>query len=295
MKRFIVIGLMTALLLIGNQSIFGDEPKEVPTIRTFHIGNSLTDTVDGWLKPVSTSAGRKLDFHRFTIPGAPTDWLWEHPGKDGNANYREAFTKLAPIDHLFTQPFAGHDRSITNEAEFSGKFYSLCREKSPKVQCWLYVQWPPIKFDDRWSKAEGSASKLGLKPAKTWQDGCANHVKYTEAVRNRIDADLPGVKPVRIVPGGSVLARLKTEIDAGMVPGMTDFFAETFSDDLHLSSKGRYLVSLVHDACIFGKQAEGNPDPFKSGLTPEQIQRFRVIAWETAKDYRWAGIAPERK
>src|ERR1017187_6122426 len=76
------------------------------TVRTFHIGNSLTDTVDGWLKPVAESAGRTLDFHRFTIPGAPTDWLWNHPGGGfGDCRYPEAFFVVAPIDHIFTQPF----------------------------------------------------------------------------------------------------------------------------------------------------------------------------------------------
>ncbi len=57
------------------------EDKEgASVVRTFHIGNRLTDTVNGRLAPVAESAGRKLDFHRFTIPGSPTDLLWKHPG-----------------------------------------------------------------------------------------------------------------------------------------------------------------------------------------------------------------------
>ena len=59
---------------------------------TFHVGNSLTDTLDGWLRPVMESAGYTHAFHRFTIPGAPTDWLWAHPGQGfGESRYREAF------------------------------------------------------------------------------------------------------------------------------------------------------------------------------------------------------------
>ena len=292
MKHLLITCSVLAALSTGPQSVRGDEPKIAAAIRTFHIGNSLTDTLDGWLEPVSKSAGRKLEFHRFTIPGAPTDWLWEHPGTDGDGKYKEAFAKLAPIDHLFTQPFAGHDRSIANEAEFSGKFFDLCRGTSPKVQCWLYVQWPPVKFDDRWSKGEGSAAPLKLKAAKTWQEAAANHLKYTEAVREKLDA--PG-KSVRIVPAGAALAELKSAIDAGKFPGMTDFFAETFDDDIHLTAKGRYLVSLVHDACLFGASPDGKLDPLKSGLTPEQIRRFQTIAWGVVKDYRWARIAKGEK
>ena len=170
----------------------GQTARDEKTVRTFHIGNSLTDTVVGWLQPVAESAGRKLDFHRFTIPGAPTDWLWTHPGGGfGDSRYPEAFFVLAPIDHIFTQPFHGHDRSISNEAEYSGKFFDLCRKHSPDVQAWVYVQWPGPAFQDRWSQGKGATAELKLRPAKTWQEGVANHVAYTEAVAERTQQDLP--------------------------------------------------------------------------------------------------------
>ncbi len=86
---------------------------------------------------------------------------------------------------------------------------------------------------------------MKLPPATTWQEGVANHVAYTEAVAERLNKTYQG-KPVRIVPGGSALAILKTEMDAGRVPGMKDFFAEIFADGIHLTAKGRYLISLVH-------------------------------------------------
>jgi hypothetical protein len=158
--KFIVLCLALAAGQTGMARTMGQigttgtvEEEAAEEVRTFHIGNSLTDTVNGWLAPVAESAGRKLDFHRFTIPGAPTDWLWNHPGSGfGDSKYKEAFSALAPIDHLFTQPFAGHSRSIENEAEHTGKFYGLCRSKSSEVRLWLYQQWPSKKFDDNWSK-----------------------------------------------------------------------------------------------------------------------------------------------
>jgi len=54
----------------------------------FHIGNSLTDTVNGWMEPLAASGGHKIRYSRFTIPGAPTDWLWDHSGSGfGESNY----------------------------------------------------------------------------------------------------------------------------------------------------------------------------------------------------------------
>ncbi len=269
---------------------FGGPPSAGRPVRTFHIGNSLTDTVDGWLKPVSESAGKALDFHRFTIPGAPTDWLWNHPGSGfGDSRYLEAFFALAPVDHLITQPFAGHNRAIDNEADFSGRFFDACRKHSPDVQSWLYIQWPGPDFKDAWSQGKGAVASLNLKPATTWQEGVANHAAYTEAVRKLMDETHEG-KPVRIIPGGSALALLKTEIDAGRVPGMTDFFQETFSDGIHMTPRGRYLVSLVHYACLFRESPEGKTSALTTGLTPEQNAIVQKLAWQAAKGCPWSGL-----
>ena len=266
----------------------GKPDPAAKTVRTFHIGNSLTDTVVGWLQPMAESAGRRMDFHRFTIPGAPTDWLWNHPGSGfGDPRYIEAFFALAPIDHIFTQPFAGHGRSIENEAEHSGRFFAACRKHSPDVQAWLYVQWPGPDFKDSW--AQGKIDKLPLKPATTWQEGVANHIAYTEAVRERINSRNEG-KPVLIVPGGLALAMLKTQMDTGNVPGMTDFFKEIFSDGIHMTAKGRYMITLVHYACIYRESPEGKVSTLTSSLTDEQAKLFQQIAWEAAGGYKWSGI-----
>lgn len=273
----------------------GQTTGDKKTVRTFHIGNSLTDTVVGWLQPVAESGGRNLDFHRFTIPGAPTDWLWNHPGGGfGDSRYPEAFFVLAPIDHIFTQPFHGHDRSIPNEAEYSGKFFDLCRKHSPDIQAWIYVQWPGPKFQDRWSQGKGATAELKLQPAKTWQEGVANHVAYTEAVAERLNKTYQG-KRVLIVPGGTALAMLKTEMDASRVPGMKDFVSEIFADGIHLTSKGRYLISLVHYACIYKESPEGKVSALTTGLTKEQTAIFQRIAWDAVKNYKRAGVAVATK
>jgi hypothetical protein len=73
-------GLARSVSLLSAYRIGAGPAVGGKSYATFHIGNSLTDTVDGWLKPVMESAGYSERFYRFTIPGAPTDWLWDHPG-----------------------------------------------------------------------------------------------------------------------------------------------------------------------------------------------------------------------
>lgn len=286
-------------------------------VRTFHIGNSLTDTIDNWLKPVAESGGHKLDFHRFTIPGAPTDWLWAHPGSGfGDSRYTEAFFAFAPFDHLFTQPFSGHGRSVVNEAEHSGKFFTECRKSSPKVQLWLYQQWPEQKFGESWSKGTiplgGTKSmwdKMTLLPdesiadggwngiiirkkeaPRTWQQAVTNHSRYFEILRDEMQRQFQG-NTIRIVPAGPALATLKNQMEAGKISGLGEFFGEIFADGVHLTPKGRYLVALVHYACIFKESPVGKISPLNSGLTESQAKAFQEIAWETVKAHPWAGVA----
>ncbi|CAN5570083.1 hypothetical protein BH11ARM2_BH11ARM2_14150 [soil metagenome] len=257
------------------------------TIRTFHIGNSLTDTVVPWMEPLAAAGGHSLEFHRFTIPGAPTDWLWDHPASGfGDSRYTEAFAAYAPIDDIFTQPFAGHGRDIANEADYSARFFDAARKNSPNVQAWLYVQWPTAKLDDRWSKGEGDVATLPRihHPAQTFAEAVENHRLYTEAVRALINATYKG-KPVAIVPAGPALAALKAKIDSGGVPGFTDLFKDLFADDLHLNPKGQYFVSLVHYACLYHESPVGRFGPLNSGLTPEQARIFQAIAWDAVARY----------
>ncbi|MEI6603647.1 MAG: FN3 associated domain-containing protein, partial [Clostridia bacterium] len=47
-------------------------------LRTYSLGNSLTDTLVSWLVPVAQSVGYSHSFLRLTIPGAPVSWLYTH-------------------------------------------------------------------------------------------------------------------------------------------------------------------------------------------------------------------------
>ena len=284
---------------IGEPEAGGGEVAE------FHVGNSLTDTVNDWVEPLAASAGRKVRYYRFTIPGAPTDWLWDHPGSGfGESHYAQAFVARAPLTDLITQPFAGHGRSVDNEAEHSGKFFDLARQHSPKLRMWLYVQWPDIRWDrDSWAngKASDRGAEITIGPkARTWQEAVENHARYTELVAKEMnrtrasEIEAGRCTPVRIVPGGLALARLKTEVEAGRVPGIDDFAAAVFAapGDFHMSRKGAYLIALVHYACLHGESPEGKVTAAGSGLTGEQARIFQRITWETAKGYGPAGVGP---
>lgn len=282
----------------------GENRTNASETAEFHIGNSLTDTVNPWMETLAASGGHKIRYYRFTIPGAPTDWLWDHPGSGfGESHYAQAFIARAPLTDLVTQPFAGHSRSVDNEADYSGRFFDLARHASPGLKMWLYVQWPGTDWShDNWANgfADYKGSKITFgKPAKTWQEAVQNHVRYTERVMEEMnrarEAEIRAgtCKPVRIIPGGLALAELKTRIEAGQVPGMKEFFTEVFHSptDFHMSPKGAYLIALVHYACLYREDPTGKVTAAGSGLTPEQATLFQRIAWETAKNYRYSSLS----
>lgn len=277
---------------VGAYRITSGEGNPTGRVRTFHVGNSLTYGMDRWLQPLAQSGGKNFEYRRFAYPGSAIQYQWEHPGSGvGDTHYAEALKIYAPFDSIFTQPYAGRDMPLENEALYSQKFYDLARQSSPNVQVYLYAQWPGTPFSDNRSQGKGSAAPLNLTPAKTWQDGVGNHLKFIEAVRSQVNKTYTG-KPVLIVPAGSALATLKDEVDAGRVPGMTDFFKEISADGLHLTGKGIYMISLVFYSCIFKESPEVKVGLLNSGLTAEQAQIFQRIAWQTARDYPYSGIGP---
>ena len=284
-------GLARSVTLVAPYRIGEATKGGAGSYATFHIGNSLTDTLDGWLKPVMESAGYTHAFYRFTIPGAPTDWLWAHPGQGfGESRYREAFLIRAPLTDVFTQPFEGHGRSIANEAEHSANFFAAAREHSPDVQPWLYSQWPVKSGTGSWAEAKWRKEEApaGVRPSGgDYAAGCENHLRYFEAVRETINKTWKG-KPVLIVPTARAMAEAMKAIEAGQVPGLSDFGA-FYSDDLHLTPKGRWFVANVVMACLGKESPDGKTAVLNSGLTEAQAKALQKIAWDVVSDYEHAG------
>lgn len=264
--------------------------------RSYHIGNSLTDTINPWLKPIADSTGVEHDYARWTIPGSPIGWLWEHQGEGfedppGANRFTSFVQSFAPIDHISVQPFA--DSNLTTQGGAARAMFEAARAHSPDVQFWIYAQWPgqtEWRSDALARGAPWNAPESEFPPAPTnWEEAVQNQLRFHELFRAYVDEGVDG-KPVRIVPAGSALVNLKRAIEAGQVPGITQFFPEHFSDDLHLSPKGAYLVALTFYACLYGQSPEGRVTHANSGLTDDQARVYQRIAWETVRDYPWSGV-----
>ena len=251
-------------------------------VKSYHLGNSLTDTVNGYLEPIAASTSKNLMFMRKTIPGCAISMNWRTPGQGFGSpaawatDYNIVFAKK--VDHLFLQPFP-NPPGLKEDGEFGGKFIAAARKQNPDVQVWLYAQWPALGswHNDAHCTGAGWMQPPWFPPNRkpaAWEEGMANKMAYYLDLK-KIPGRAPGKRPIRLCPGGPALVRIKREIEAGKVPGMTDFRADIFSDDIHLSRPGRYLVSLVHFACMYGENPQGKVTFANSGLTKEQAAIFQ--------------------
>ena len=293
-----------------NSYLIGAGQALPPKVTTYHIGNSLTDTIKGQFDVVALSGGKNLLTQFKTIPGCSIIGNWQANGKGfgypsaGANDYEKVLA--AKVDHLFLQPFP-NPPGLWRDGEYGRKFIALARQANPDVQSWLYAQWivhPPFDKTGKltaaycgqiggqsWDKEEKNAWMPPIPAAKvkTWDDAMTNTMDYYRAILKEWNS-VSGNKPVRLVPGGPALIRLEHTIAEGKLPGVSDFGAFTFDDAIHLSAPGRYLVTLVHYACIFGESPEGKVTWAGSGLPQEQAAILQRIAWETVLEEKDSGV-----
>jgi hypothetical protein len=245
--------------------------------RHYHIGNSLTDTIGEYMRAIAQVAGYADDFFdRQTIPGSPLHFNWKATSGFGTP-YREAFVKHAPLTDLVMQVFI--DNGDSQSAEYSIQFYDLAKQNSPQVKPWIYGQWPVTGGGVVDGKVQGSPD---------WEERAMAYMRTYVTHKLNFSNERPDAG-VQVVPGGLALINLKRAVEAGKVPGMTDFFAANFDDDIHLSGAGRYFIGLVHFASLYRQNPVGLPlvglNNTLPRLTPEQTRAYQQVAWDTATQF----------
>lgn len=266
---------------------------------SYHIGNSLTDTLNNWLEPIADSTGLDHTYLRTTVPGAPTDWIWEHNGPD----YEPVFASHV-IDHFSFQPFSGHGRSISNETEFGGKFYALARQHSPNVRLWVYAQWPFWGDGEAWSADSTDNYSLGVSTtfdlvapppaATTFATACDNHMVFHESLLSNLRNVYPG-RTISLMPSALGLKNLEAAIEAGRIPGFQSIH-DLYEDSVHLYASGQYFVSVMFFSAIYCTSPVNRVTssvPGEHGLTPAQAVLFQQIAWDTIRTYPQAGCSAD--
>jgi hypothetical protein len=281
---------------------------------SIHVGNSLTDTIDGYLQPIAAAGGVDLDYSRYTVPGIGT-WVYEESptGGFGVANVQTAL-RTTPFDHISFQPFknmpcvpTGHADGATatnrSDAVNIAGAWDDAAAVNPAVQMWVFQAWPPTPTEGFLGCITGGAGQWLRDPAiwnppppATWDDAVRNQVAYDEAVRAGLAAMHPDRPPPYVIPAGLALLALKAAVQAGAFPGLpaaesafwTTFFSNGGTNN-HLTSEGRWYVTLVFYAAMFQRDPAGLP-PAGTSLTDAQAAALQALAWQTVTGYAPSGI-----
>ncbi|HWA97732.1 MAG TPA: FN3 associated domain-containing protein [Pirellulales bacterium] len=305
-------------------AVYVAEPA--PNRNTLHFGNSLTGNALGRFELYLRSAGVVHTTKELLMGGGLTYSLWNSaivpPGDpsdttrwrelystdhslDGKAAYApEQVAKCAndwrtiwsSVEKISDVTFQPRDADVTEEAAYTLRWLNVVREKFPDVQPWLYIEWT--------ERARQRATDLGTQPSRamkktypalTWEESMAAMMLYGEEVRDAIAEQDRGAKRARIIPVAVAMGMIHRQIEDGAFPGAAadDFYPLLYSDHVHVSGEGSYLVDLVWYAAMYGQSPEGKLLPLRLNLSTEQAASMQRLAWEVVKNYPDCGLDEE--
>ncbi len=261
------------------------------TLRVYFVGNSVTDTINyRGLAELANSRGYKQVWGRHMIPGAPLQWIWEHPN-DGFqeppfGHYPTALAKFQ-WDVLSLQPFDRHLDGKDGDLAMARNFIDLALPKSPELQVYVYARWPrqgKDNYDTSWLK----------KYTGGWDN--TNETKdYFERLTLDLRKAYPKLKkPILMVPVGHVMHGLNQWMKAGKVPGYTNI-KQLFADGIHLNNVGSYVVGCTYFATLYKQNPAGLPsEPYK--VTDKKLTAvIQDLVWRVVSTEELAGVAAYHK
>ncbi|MGO9109030.1 MAG: hypothetical protein ACLP9L_07335 [Thermoguttaceae bacterium] len=276
-----------SLLVLAITAPASADDQAPKTLGVYFVGNSVTDTINyRALADLAKSRGYTQVWGRHMIPGAPLQWIWQHP-KDGFqeppfGHYPTALANF-PWDVLSLQPFDRHLDGKDGDVVMAKNFIDLALPKSPDLQVYVYARWPRQQkddFDTAWLK----------KYTGGW-DNTNESKDYFERLTLELRKAYPMLKkPILMVPVGQVMYELNQRMKAGHVPGYTHI-KQLFVDGIHLNNVGSYVVGCTFFATLYRQNPKGLPSaPYKV----EDAKLAGIIqdaVWEVVSTNELVGVA----
>lgn len=274
---------VAAIVLVAIQA----HAQDGKALRIYFVGNSVTDTINyRGLAELAKSRGHQHVWGRHMIPGAPLQWIWEHP-KDGFQEEPFGLYPTALADHpwnvLSLQPFDRHLDGSDGDLAMAKNFIDLALPKSPDLQVYVYARWPrqgKDDFDTAWLK----------KYTGGW-DGTNETKDYFERLTLELRKTYPKLdRPVLMVPVGHVMYELNQRMKAGLVPGHKQI-QDIFVDGIHLNNIGSYVAGCTYYATLYREDPKGLPgEPYKV-TDPKLAEAIHDTVWKVVSTHELAGVA----
>lgn len=249
--------------------------------RAFYSGHSLSDHVPEGVAAIAEQFGGTLSFDVQSLVGstvaerllpANLDAL----GLPGHGYDFFVVTERHDLPYLLR-----HEDTVPNLE----RLHERVRAGSPNAQTLLYHVWLEIDVNapERFIQYERDALVL-------WE--------CTASAVNRRLQRAGRTERMRVLPGATALAALVERVTQGGLPELPgastrERVQALFEDQVHPSALGRYFMSLVHYAALFGQSAVGAPAP--SGIPAALGQSLQELAWEHVSAYRTRAAAAAQR
>ena len=288
--RFILAVVLAPVLVLSGTAHADEKP-----CRAYFVGNSVTDTIRyGSFARLAQSRGHTLNWGRHMIPGAPLQWIWEHPADGFQAEpfglYPRALAEF-PWDVLSLEPFDRHLDGKDGDLSMAGHFINLALKQSPDLQVYVYSRWP------RKDKAKDGSLVLDFKTR--WLRKYTGGWNGTEETRDYFERVVAGLRkaydgkarPALLVPVGDVLLELHERMRAGRVPGFTDI-AQVYADGIHFNNVGSYVVGTTFFTTLFREDPRGlTADPYNEKLDPMKDRLIDDNLAAAIQDAVWSVVS----
>lgn len=285
------------LVFLSTASSFGQvlPPKQAYSldVKQIHSGHSLTDPLFGqpwpgqYVNLMSDLRGVWAgdDIGKATIPGSPMFWRWDNENTlSPSARYDIGDWELLVITEGIPIPNDGGSPPLITPANESLSLYVnnawTNGNKGSGVPTLLWTTWTNL------DNSNGP-----------WRPTLDAYEIFWEEMMDYANANRPSsATPVYIIPGHRMMARLYDDIQANLVPGITDI-DEFFSDNIHTNSLGDYAIAMIHYTCIFNKNPVGLPNDLMPNPpsdfqipTPALALYLQTMIWEVVTSYSRTGI-----
>jgi hypothetical protein len=245
------------------------------SLRAYHVGNSVTDTITYTsFRTMVQAGGDAYTYGRQTISGTPLSGIWANPnrgfttspyGSYANAlpNYEWDVVTLQPFDRMM---FGFADSDIYAIRQFMD--LTLTNPANADTQFYVYSRWPRR---EEITNADGTKSYPAFDYQKMW-DRSYTHLNWGNTYETRntnetrdyfqrllgmVRDQYPTLqkKPL-MVPVGDVLYELDKRLRTGTIPELTDV-SGMYVDAIHFGDLGRFVVGSTFYSTLYEAAPHG--------------------------------------
>jgi len=291
--RTLSMSVLCVVALVVPVSAADRESQPQKHLRVYFIGNSVTDTINyGALEELAKSRSHKHVWGRHMIPGAPLQWIWQHPDQGFQqqpfGHYPTALAKHQWVA-LCLQPFDRHITGNEGDIVMARNFITMALPKSPDLQVYIYARWP--------RKDKDGSLDYGTKWLRQYTggwDGTNETKDYFERLTIELRKACPELKmPVLMVPVGHVMYELDRRMKAGEVKGFSAI-GEVYKDGIHLNNVGSYIVGCTFLSTLYKESPERLLAAPYGINDPKLAKTIQDVVWKVVSTHELSGVGTKQ-